>query len=333
MTTKTNNDMDRYAAAEAIVAEAKAKHDRAEANISKAISEGDALRNRLRNGDESVTAVDLAAAQYGEERATLLMYAAKAAWQRADRNQLVRPIVANGLAAFFADIFGEDVAVEVVDALPALPEKAPAEPILYVRQTKRTQHDRESGIVSAELEMAYVRRDLFAKADWEKVERKAEDEGFQIEIHSRGTSDKGKVRMDRAAVIVHRAFPEDMTLTGQTPNYRYAIPFIGAIGNEGTSGRPGTSVAVTEPGHVSIKTNAKGGRVEHEITVRIEVHAGKRGKLDGAFKSMTQALNAQVGRPFAGLGHCTSVEVLDGRGVQDSYQSMTAKATFTAKVA
>lgn len=323
---------DRYAEAEEKVKDAWAMASRAESAITSAEQTATHLRMRLRQGDDTVTAADLAAAAFAKERAELLAQAAKRNAQVVERKALVRPDLAELLAPTISQALS-GLEVVVVDEFPAFPQDTPLVPTIYVRQTKRSQHNAVEGFVSGALEVAYERGKLHARPFWDDLTDALSADGHSAgEAYSRASDSEGDVVRDLAEVDVRRAFPKvpaiqpAANVTGWTAN-----GFAAAMAGVASKTVHGIN---TVQENVGAHRQVKGQTVTTTVTGTLAAVSGK-GFVHGAndlIRALKAGMDAAEGRAFMGLGRCQSVEAGEV-SVGNGSRGLNFVAEFTARAA
>lgn len=330
MTTKTNkssaktaeqND-DRYDIADAELRTKRVAYEEAVQAVEDAEAATGRALARLRQGDASVTAADLAAEPFMVRRAEALLDFAHKAWRREQKVGPIRPTVARLLAPYVEKALR--VEVEVVDELTRA-STAPATPTGYLKQGIRAVRE-GGGMLSCELvELAVVRDARFKSTDFGKLQGELDAAGFRVELRDRGTTGGGEVETATAELKVLAIAPAVMPLTATDPSDWEARAPFGAICTalaEGVGtvdlGSPGLvtddkprgpsgRVAAVRATHDTVKAERKVTGQKVDTTVTAIVDAKRMGdasvshaQVQGIIRSTAEAM---VGQPFAHLGH------------------------------
>ena len=337
MANTNNTNEDRYTAAEAEVAEAAANVERAEqAGYDATMLEGQ-LVGKLNRGDESVTAMDLAASRVAEERARYLFNAAKMALQRAERKGPFRPTTAAAIAHIVAKAL--DSEVRVVDAIE-LPEVAPLEPYVLLRQTKRTESPK-AGAVAGTVDVAYVRGPKHASAIWKRIADVGSGGHQRIEAFGRASRTQGKVVADLAEIEVTLAFEEVPALE------RDLAESLGKSDHRNSWDLQSVAGDIAYRAPLPPKVSAKGDKVrvigstirDGEVLTIVEgvlvATISGRGYEDYALtlRALTSAIETTKGLAYAGLGRCVEAEVGGGGAAKADERDLDFRLTFRARVA
>ena len=246
--TATTDDS-RYDQADAKLRATRVAYEQAVEAVSEVDGvEGRALA-RLRQGDTSVTASDLAAEPFVVKR--LRPFSTSHTRPGSANRRPARsvrpspscwpPYVEKALR----------VEVEVVDVLTRA-TTAPATPTARLKQGIRAVRE-DGGMLSCELvELAVVRDARFKSVNFDNLRAELERAGFIVELRDRGTTGSGEVETDTAELKVVRIAPTVMPLSAAEPSRFEASKPHSAIAAEVADG-VGT-VDLGSPGIVTSDT-------------------------------------------------------------------------------
>ena len=172
---------------------------------------------RLAGGDDTPTAADLSLAEFSAKRAGLLAKAAEAKVKQAERvlinddtdlAELFRPLMDT--------VYGGRVPIVVTGVPTDAKAGADGDPVLFIVQPKPTTT--AGGILSGLVELVFIRPDLFAPLDVDKVEHACRAVGYTVQPHQLGQAPEGEMRRDGLRLTVTRASHPVPILSGMPSN-------------------------------------------------------------------------------------------------------------------
>ena len=296
------------------------------------------LLGRLRRGDLTVTASDLATAAHGAEFAKAVADYYRSEVTRIESAGPFEPTMAEVIAEFAGQVLG--VPATVVDAIPH--EGESVEPVAYVRQAAFTVPDYATGTVACEeLEVVFRRSALHRRANW-ALEAALVSARVDAQVASRSGKGNGE---DRAEVKVKSAYLPVMDLTPAPVSDFTARLFADNLADQ-TVQRLGQERFIDKVGEVRARNLAKSGRhtvkatrsqlgdvLTTEVTGSLRIEPGHDSLHPANVLSHVRAAAEHMVAqkwPADRIGRLVSLDVRQDKATGDVFVA-SIKAVFTAK--
>lgn len=299
------------------------------------------LLGRLRRGDLTVTASDLATAAHEAEFAKAVADYHRSEITRIESTGPFEPTMAEVIAEFAGQVLG--VPATVVDAIPQ--EGESVEPVAYVRQAAFTVPDYATGTVACkELEVVFRRSALHRRANWDALEAALVSARVDAQVASRSGKGDGE---DRAEVVVKSAYLPVMELTPASVSDFTARLFADDLAHQ-TVQQLGQERYIDKVGEVRARDLAKSGRhtmkatrtqlgdvLTTEVTGTLRIEPGHDSLHPANVLSHVRAAAEHMVAqkwPADRIGRLVSLDVRQDKATGDVFVA-SIKAVFTAKAA
>lgn len=293
-------------AANSAIAQAQETVAKREQEVADAKQAAEALRDRLREGDESVTAQKLANADAAVERAQLLLTAARSALNKAG---VSKPVVPN-LAVAVAEQIGDSLGFPV-HAVAEIPKDYDGSlPIGFVQQKKALEDHPLEGFSKGEVTLTVLRTTLHRTLDPSEISGAVVSNNLvDVEVDLYSQKDR-----DRYRITVGKAWLIDLPILRGVSNglWRYQPP--GVLREVASNffrhsyGRPG--IVVWNEEKKATMGKAKDGL--QEVIGKSKVHLWINPGLaeySEVRHQVEKAMQGTIGKYVPGLGKRVSVEI------------------------
>lgn len=337
----TDPPADIYAEAERLTIEAHKLLAAREQAVYEAHHEGTRLEVRLRRGDESVTATDLAGSEQAVRRAELLVQHAKNVVLTAERTGPFRPAVA--LAVLSSIATGLDVERENVTLVDDAASTGTAPLTVTVREVERATRPRDlGGRIKGTAEVVFWRTERHQRADWSALQAVLDSAGHHAMVASRATRRGPDGLIGDIALIdaTEGVWPEVITMPKNLPSGGWCLnSFARAVLAQAQRSVPDRVdlTAGTPTGRRTVTGNKVATVVELTFTGKgaRDYTSGKDHPVGGVGAVLAAAPTDLIGRSFDDLGTLVKVEALPmGESGKERWSEVHHKVrcTFTAEL-